>query len=204
MGGVPHILPLPRDNEPQAKLYHALLERHQFSRYATVLVKTTRAYTRATIPLLCAVPLVAPTTLSAVPNFLLMYRQPQTLQRSFALRKFHSGEFHKQNFTIVVHSVGDSHTWATLALHVDASPHKQPPPSNHLPLRANCIQVGSYIQHSPSWNIRLDGTPTQILCNDMCNEGSRAPQLGVLQSASTWCVKDINCNIRYITTAAGT
>ena len=55
---------------------------------------------------------------------------------------FTQGSYTSKALRVLCHH-GVRHTWATLALHVDASPHQLPPLSNHLPPWAYYTQVWS-------------------------------------------------------------
>ena len=137
---------------------------------------TIRAYTPAKILLLDVVLLTATYYHTFSSNLLLVYRQPQTLQQSFALCRLHSKELHKTGFMSAVPSWGLSHVGHTGSTR-GYSPQATTTEQSFTPM-GKLHSRGEHKQHSPSWNTRLDGTPTQNLCK-VHYEGSGAPQPGV-------------------------
>ena len=93
---------------------------------------------------------------------------------------FTQGRYTRRTIRVLcIHEV--SHTWATLALHVDAFPHKHPSLSSHLPHWADSTQVRSYNWHSPSWHTRLDGTRTQFIMPIYTTTPGPSPSCTALQ-----------------------
>ena len=154
---------------------------------------TTRAYTPTRLLLLYLLLLTITCYQPLDNNLLLVYRQPQTLQQSFALCRLHSGELHKQSFMSAIASWGSphvGHTGSTRGCHYP----KLTPPSNHLPPWANYTQMGNII------NTRLART----LGSTAHLRRLRATIIMRAQERLNMVDNNTNCNIQITTTAART